>query len=83
MKPVEHKVLEFLAANCGDNQCFPFDPIVLATNFDRKSVRRACRSLARRGYAEYARGLINGRGDFAGSGYGCTRLGLAKAYEGQ
>lgn len=46
------------------------------TGLDRKAVRRACRSLARKGLAEYGRGLWNDEGP-AGSGYCATKAGVA------
>jgi hypothetical protein len=44
---------------------------------DRKAIRRACRSLARKGLAEYGRGLWCDDGTPAGSGYGITRSGIS------
>jgi hypothetical protein len=44
---------------------------------DRKQIRRAARSLARKGLAEYQRGLWDIHGEMAGSGYGCTKQGAA------
>lgn len=52
-----------------------FDPICRETGLDRKIVRRACRSLARKGLAEFARGLWNEDGEPGGSGYGATKAG--------
>lgn len=42
---------------------------------DIKTVRRACRSLRRKGLAEYYRGLMTEDGEVAGSGYCITDLG--------
>ena len=42
---------------------------------DVRQVRRACRSLARKGLAEYKRGLWTEEGEPAGSGYGATKAG--------
>ena len=39
---------------------------------DRKRVRRACRSLARKGLLQFGRGLWTEDGEPAGSGYGAT-----------
>jgi len=48
------------------------------TGLSHHAVRCAVRSLARQGYAELVRGLINERtGMIAGSGYGLTALGRA------
>lgn len=46
-----------------------FAAIEADTALDRKTVRRACRYLARRGMAEYERGLWTESGEMAGSGY--------------
>ncbi len=48
---------------------------------DRKRIRRACRSLARKGLAEYGRALWNDDGP-AGSGYCATKAGEAIAHNG-
>lgn len=40
-----------------------------------KDIRRACRSLARKGLAEYVRGLMDDEGMVAGSGYSSTEKG--------
>ena len=45
------------------------------TGLDRKVVRRACRSLARKGLAEYGRGLWTEDCQPAGSGYAATKAG--------
>ncbi len=44
-------------------------------DLDRKVVRRAARSLTRKGLAEYGRGLWTDDGELAGSGYCCTKAG--------
>ena len=49
------------------------------TRLDRKKVRRACRSLARKGLAEYGRGLWTEDGELAGSGYAATPVGAQRA----
>lgn len=43
---------------------------------DIKAVRRACRSLRRKGLAEYYRGLMTDEGEVAGSGYCITLAGI-------
>lgn len=40
---------------------------------DRKAIRRACRSLKRKGLAEFCRGLWTEDGEPAGSGYAATK----------
>lgn len=52
-----------------------FSQIERKTGLDRKTIRRAVRSLARKGLTEFARGLCNEDGAFAGSGYACTHRG--------
>lgn len=42
-----------------------------------KEVRRACRSLRRKGLSEFHRGLMNDDGEVAGSGYCISRDGEA------
>jgi len=73
----ERAVLRHLASlgeECGFQG---FSPIGLATDLSRKEVRRACRSLKRKGFAEFSNGLFNEDGGMAGSGYAATRAGLA------
>lgn len=55
--------------------CHYFQMIADCTLLDRKQVRRAARSLARKGLTEYVRGLFDEDGQIAGSGYCCTLLG--------
>lgn len=77
LNPHERKVLKFLAENFawGESGVFPFAPICKATRLDRKSVRRACRSLARKQLAEFYRGLWFEDGGPAGAGYSATKAG--------
>lgn len=52
--------------------------IATITDLDKKAVRKAVRTLARKGYAELVRGLINEEdGLLAGSGYAITTKGCA------
>ena len=55
--------------------CVAFAPITEATGYDRRIVRRYIRALARKGLAEYFRGLCTEDGDFAGAGYCITEAG--------
>jgi len=71
MNDNELKVLTFLAED--DEMCFPFKAIKVG--LDVKAVRRACRSLARKGLTECIHGLFDDDGFVAGSGYACTREG--------
>ena len=54
-----------------------FAGIVNRTGMDRKEVRRICRHLARKGWAEYGKGLWSEDGDPVGSGYRITEAGVA------
>lgn len=78
INPRERRVLEVLAAALGDDcgfACLNFAGIGRRAKLDRKFVRRACRSLARKGLAEYHRGLWNWDGEPAGAGYCATKAG--------
>ena len=79
MNENEKKCLAFLANHYhSDTPCFHFQYIANETNLTRKQVRRACRSLARKGSAKYERGLFTEDGAVAGSGYRCTAAGAAE-----
>ncbi len=66
----EVAVLQFLSAHRADEEnCYPFAPIAQRTGLDRRRVRRACRSLARKGLTQFERGLWTEDGEPAGSGY--------------
>ncbi len=74
----ERKVLAALvdAYSTYEDFCFKgFAGIMSFTGLDRKTVRRAARSLARKGLAQYGRGLWTEDGEMAGSGYACTKAG--------
>ena len=75
----EVKVLESLvgASQPEGEMCISFAWIMDDTKLDRKEVRKACRSLARKGLAEFYRGLFNDDGEVAGSGYCASRAGVA------
>lgn len=74
-------VLAEMTAPNGE-MCIPFAPIERQTGYDRKTVRRYVRALARKDLAEYFRGLCTVDGDFAGAGYCITRVGLALYEDG-
>lgn len=60
--------------------CVPFRPLCDRTELDRRTVRRNVRALARKGLAEYFRGLWNEEGDApAGAGYCITKAGRVLA----
>ncbi len=52
-----------------------FKPICRRTKLSRPVVRRICRHLARKGMAEYAKGMFNLDGEVAGAGYAITQAG--------
>ena len=56
---------------------FCFNSLSNITKLDRKQVRRACRSLKKKGLAKFLTGLITGEGEFAGAGYGATEEGAS------
>ena len=55
--------------------CATFASIVASTGMDRKTVRRHVRALARKGLAEYYRGLWDEDGNPRGAGYCITEAG--------
>lgn len=52
-----------------------FSTIASDSGIDQDRIRRTVRSLARKGLAEYAKGLWTEDGEPAGSGYRATKLG--------
>lgn len=78
MNILEQKVLHALGLGRDEFGYFSFATITAETGLDRKVVRRACRALARKGLAEYGKGLWSEDGEPAGSGYAITKQG-AKA----
>ena len=73
----EQKVLGALNFSA-DGVCFcGFAWLMDETGLDRKAVRRACRSLRRKGLAQFAIGLWNEDGEPRGSGYAATEVGAA------
>lgn len=82
----EMKALNALAGSFGgDFDCLRFSTIAKRSGLDPKHVRRSVRALARKGLAEYVKGLWTEDGEPAGSGYRCTAAGVSRAanpYEG-
>ena len=75
----ERVVLNALVQTVSEDFGFmSFASITAVCGLDRRLVRRACRSLARKGLAKYARGLWTENGEPAGAGYAITREGLAQ-----
>lgn len=79
LNPKEVKVLAVLASRDGDFCVMDFRGIARWSGFNRQEVRRACRSLTRKGFAEFYRGCWTEDGEPAGSGYGATKDGRARA----
>ena len=75
----QQKCLEALAelSRPHGELCMPFAPLEAATGYDRRTVRRYVRQLARKGLAEYCRGLCTEAGEFAGAGYCISTDGIA------
>lgn len=66
----------------GGELCVPFKYIASTLGrSDVPEVRRVTRQLARKGLAEYYRGLFTDDGDMAGSGYCITEAGRAALKE--
>jgi hypothetical protein len=61
----------------GEERCLYFRTIAKETDLREAEVRKAVRALARKGLAEYHRGLFTEDGEAAGSGYCCTAAGFA------
>jgi len=60
---------------CPDEYAVGFAEVQKSTELTRSDVRASCRRLARKGLAEYRRGLLRDDGGVAGSGYGITDAG--------
>lgn len=76
----ERKVLELLVESyhgTDDWGALYMRAIVAGTDFELHQVRRSVRSLARKGYAQYERGLVDEDGMMAGAGYRATEEGAA------
>lgn len=76
MSENQRKVLEVLAGYySSESNCLYMRYIAKETGLEQRVVRIAVRALARKGFAEYVRGLISDDGMLAGSGYCATRAG--------
>lgn len=75
LTPNERTVLCALAG-VGLDLCLPFRPLMDETKLTRSEVRRACRSLSRKGLASFSKGLWTDDGEPAGSGYGLSFAGV-------
>lgn len=75
--PQETRALKALAAYYhGSGYCVFFREISRKSKLTKHQTRRAIRSLARKGLAEYHRGLFDDDGKVCGSGYCCTVAGI-------
>jgi hypothetical protein len=74
----EERVLAALASP-GIGYCMNFAAIGDLAKLDRRNVRRACRSLRRKGLAEFQIGLWTEDGGPAGSGYSANKAGRDRA----
>jgi len=80
----ELAVLKVLAEaySWDEDFCFsPFAPLMEQTGLDRATVRRACRSLRRKGLTRYQSGLWAETGELSGAGYAATAAGAALVEE--
>ena len=77
--PNETKVLALLASGGEDFGVMSFAGIAHYIKLNRKEIRRACRSLKRKGLAEFHRGCWTEDGEPAGSGYGASPAGREAA----
>lgn len=66
--------------DCPEENCMTFAGIAESSGLPREHVRRAVRSLARKGFAYYAKGLWSEYTNRpAGAGYGLTEIGRERA----
>lgn len=79
MNSNETKVLALLASGNEDFGVMNFAGIAEYIRLNRKEIRRACRSLKRKGLTEFYRGCWTEDGVPAGSGYGATAAGREQA----
>ena len=56
--------------------CVGFVPMMECVEMERAEIRRLVRFLARRGHAEFHRGLMTEEGELAGAGYCITPEGI-------
>lgn len=77
LTPNERAVLSFIGPDGGDVdwRAWNFKGIGRETGLERNLVRRACRSLTRKGYAAFEKGLWSEDGGPRGSGYRATDAG--------
>lgn len=77
MSPNEQAALKALAEIYREDFGYAnFSMIASESGLPQKNVRRTVRSLARKGFAEFGKGLWTEDGEPAGSGYRCTDAGF-------
>lgn len=77
----EEKILRALAErwdSWGEGGYFNFKGIAKISGVPLEKVRRNVRSLARKGLAEFMKGLVDGDGMMAGAGYSATEAGAMR-----
>lgn len=84
MSDMQRKCLDALASvtRSGGEWCASFQRIQDATELSRTHVKRSIRALARKGLAEFHKGLCNEDGEFTGAGYCISAAGRGMAYNG-
>lgn len=71
-KKVLSQLVEVYNDHGGEQWCVCFQHMADDLKLEKRKVRLACRALARKGLAEYVRGLFDEDGMTAGSGYCAT-----------
>jgi hypothetical protein len=81
LNPKELKVLAALASVASDDGFgyLSFHAIGHRARLNRQVVRRSCRSLTRKGLAQFSRALWSEDGEPRGSGYAATKAGSERA----
>lgn len=81
MRDMQRKCLDALASvtRSGGEWCASFQRIQDATELSRTHVKRSIRALARKGLAEFHKGLCNEDGEFTGAGYCISAAGRGMA----
>lgn len=79
LNAAEIKILAALAINTEDYPYSNFRGLARVTRLKRPEIRRACRSLRRKGLAVFGKGLCDDDGALWGSGYAATEAGRDRA----
>lgn len=79
--PVSERELKALRAlgqvYADDGNYLSFRAVAQRSGLDLQHVRRSVRALARKGFAQYGKGLWSEDGEMRGAGYCCTHDGMA------